>query len=113
MSVRVTRKIRRVLEALAVGEYTVAGLVGATKISPPHLWPIIDRLHDNGWIEPTGHDTFKITDIGRAGLKADTEAVETARQDTPPAPRPRSVPAPRPPYTQRRAPWPRGDGRRR
>ena len=70
MSVRVTRKVRRVLETLSRGEYTVAGMIAATNISAAHLWPLIDRLYNNGWIESTGHDTYTITETGRCELKA-------------------------------------------
>ncbi len=69
MSVRVTRRVRRVLESLARSDRTVAGLIADTGISPSWLWPVIDRLETNGWIAEA-EDAYQITELGRRELKA-------------------------------------------
>jgi hypothetical protein len=112
MSVRVTKKVRRVIDRLAVSPATPRQISEATNIKFPALWPIIDRLLMEGWIIVKSTQEYVLTEDGRAGLKqviAD-EARVPHPSTVPPVARPRP---PRPPYTQRRAPWPRGNGRSR
>lgn len=92
MSVRVTRKIKRVLHLLAGhGPATVPDIRDATKISITALWPVLDRLHDHGWIEWRVSDrTYAITGLGTDGLKTAEGPQET--------PEPAKGPRPRHPY---------------
>lgn len=123
MSVRVTRKIRRVLDRLAVqGPGTLHEIAADTNINWPVLQPILFKLEDEEWVTVSDSHQWKITELGRTQRKADTSAVQAARENTPRTrlkrpdgtymddPRRRG---PRPPYTQRRDPWPRGEGRPR
>lgn len=74
MSVRVTRKIRRVLDTLARGEATAKEISERTNINFPGIWDVITKLESEGWVKDTG-ETFVITQTGRDGLRAEDEKV--------------------------------------
>ncbi len=110
MSVRVTRKVRRVIDRLARGPATVADISDNTNIKFQALWPIIDRLLMDGWIVVKSTQEYVLTECGRAGREQAIKDEKQAQIQSWPDARPRG---PRPPWTQQRTPWPRGNGRHR
>lgn len=109
MSARITRKARRVLDLLAKDGATAPEISNETNINLPTLWPLLDRFADEGWIKVDGR-TYRLTSEGvNARKRAEQEAKQQRVTNWPEA-RPRG---PRPPYTDRRTPWPRGEGRPR
>lgn len=114
MSVRVTRKVRRVLDLLARQGATVREISDGTNISLPTLWPLLDRMADSGWIAVDGR-TYSLTEAGRTARKQAQEDAKRQRVANWPDARPRGPRPPymRRPYTDRRTPWPKGEGRPR
>jgi hypothetical protein len=100
VSLRVTRKIRRVLDHLAAqGPDNASGIALGTSISLPALWPVLDRLADAGWIKVAGDRQWSVTALGLDEREAAIRALQAARDATPPPPRPLArVPRPRTPY---------------
>lgn len=101
MSVRVTRKVRRVLDHLAArGPGTLHEVAAATNINWPVLQPILFKLEDEGWVTVSDGHKWAITPVGRAGR--DDAAASVHRPPEPPRPEVRPRPrGPRPPYKQR------------
>lgn len=110
MSVRVTRKTRRVIDRLAKSPATIREISEVTNIKFPALWPIMDRLTIAGWIICKSTQEYVLTEDGRAGR--DQAIADEKQAHVNPWPEPR-VRGPRPPWTQQRTPWPRGSGRSR
>lgn len=110
MSVRITRKAKRVLDHLSRGASPASEIRNETNINFATLWPILDRLIDEGLVTVEGR-LYSLTSRGRTARREAEEAVETARQAPPQVPGPR--PRPRRPYGQWQTPWPRGEGRHR
>lgn len=114
MSVRVTRKTRRVIDRLAISPATIREISEAVNIKFPALWPIMDRLTVAGWIICKPTQEYVLTEDGRAGRE---QAIADEKQTyVTPGPDPKDIPrlrGPRPPWTQQRTPWPRGSGRSR
>lgn len=114
MTVRITRPVRRVLDQLATAPGTASEVADRAGLNFTRTLDLLARLADEGMVEVGDHRQYHITPQGRA----QQEALETARNAPSDglrdggAPRPRT-PRPRPPYTERRAPWPRGEGRPR
>jgi len=100
VSLRVTRKVRRVLDHLAAnGPGCADQISAATGISLPALWPIIDRMSDAGWVGLGTDRRWSVTATGLDELADAVKAVQAAREATPPPPRPLPrVPRPRTPY---------------
>lgn len=87
MSVRVTKKIRRVVDRLAKSNATAREISTDTNINFPALWPVIDKLESNGWITDTGQ-TYSLTQTARDGLReADRPSMTNARPGPRPSPR--------------------------
>lgn len=79
MSVRVTKKVRRVVERLSRGGATVKEISEDTNINFPVLWPVIDKLEANGWIKDTGQ-TYELTQFARDGIRAaDEQSMASSR----------------------------------
>lgn len=100
MTIRVTRKIRRVLERLVKSPATATEISSDTNISFPALYPMLDRLADAGWIT-VGDLAYSITSAGHAGLIAVEPPVKIPEPPRPKQPYPGRM-APRPPYRGRR-----------
>jgi hypothetical protein len=110
MSVRVTRKTRRVVDWLSRGPATIRDISENTNIKFPALWPIMDRLTVAGWIVCKSTQEYVLTEDGRAGRKQAIADEKQAHVQSWPEPR---IRGPRPPWTQRRTPFNRGTGRSR
>jgi predicted transcriptional regulator len=113
VTMRITRHARRVLDLLAKGPAPASEITNETNINLPTLWPLLDRLADEGMISVANRQ-WSITPQGREAREA-TETARNAPSDglrAGPGPQTRA-PRPRPPYTDRRTPWPRGEGRPR
>lgn len=97
MSVRITRKHRRVIDALARESLAIGPLSAATNISVIHLWPIIDRLEADGWVTTDGA-VWSLTDKGREGHQKVKEDLKEAHRQSWPDARPRG---PKPPWARK------------
>jgi hypothetical protein len=84
VSVRVTKKVRRVLDRLAKSAATAREISTDTNINFPALWPVIDKLESNGWVQDTGK-AYKITQAARDGIRLADQASMT---NSKPGPRP-------------------------
>ena len=73
MSVRVTKKIRRVIDRLARGTATGKQLSEDTNIAFTALWVIVDKLEAEGWIKENADQRYELTQTGRDGIRAEDE----------------------------------------
>lgn len=69
MTVRVTRKVRRVVERLDKGPATALETSVDTNISLSAAYVILDRLLDAGWVIYRSDHTHVLTAHGRACLR--------------------------------------------
>jgi DNA-binding IclR family transcriptional regulator len=97
VSIRITRRTRRVLDCLSRGPATVQEITEATALGFQTVLNILGSLADNGMTSADGR-AWKITPEGVVARTQAVEAVKAAHVASWPGPRPRG---PRPPYTRR------------
>lgn len=68
MTVRVTRKVRRVVERLDKGPATAIVVSGDTNLGLSAVYVILDRLEDSGWLVFSADHTWCLSAHGRACL---------------------------------------------
>lgn len=114
MSVRITRPVRRVLDQLSEQPGTASEVANRAGLNFTRTLDLLDRLASEGMVEVGEFRQYHLTPQGRSAREADETArnapSDPLRDETGARPR---APRPRPPYTDRRTPWPRGEGRPR